>query len=165
MNILVVEDESAIALWLGSLVRRSGHRLAGLCKALDDAKRVAAAAPPDMALVDLRLGRDARSGRNRCGATIDGYLAERFGTTSVYVTANRTFALTYRRSAIGFIEKPFREDQILRTIQYVDDLRQGSEPSKPEALMLFGELDGLEPAPGGGEWRARRDSNSQPSDP
>jgi DNA-binding NtrC family response regulator len=162
MNILVVEDEGVIALWLGSLIRRSGHRLAGLCKAMADAQRAAAAVPPDMALVDLRLGKDIGSGRNRCGATIDAYLAEHFGTTSIYVTANRAFALTYRRSAIGFIEKPFREDQILQAIGYVNGLRQGSEPAKPAALILF---EGLAAPPAPQEWRARRDSTSQPSDP
>jgi hypothetical protein len=84
MNILVVEDEAVIALWLAALVGQSGHRLAG-----------------------------------------------------TYVTANRAFALTYRTRAIGFIEKPLRDLDVLEAISFVDQLRSGLTGTTPRGLILF----------------------------
>ena len=131
MNILVAEDEALIALWLSSLIEEAGHRLVGICKSLDEAKKLAAAAPPDMGIIDLRLG------NKRCGASIDAYLADAFGTTSIYLTANRAFAHTYRRQAIGFIEKPIDGRAVLEAMAYVEDLRRGWAASAPQHLNLF----------------------------
>jgi two-component system, response regulator PdtaR len=131
MNILVAEDEALIALWLSSLIEEAGHRLIGTCKSLEEAKRLAAANPPDMGIIDLRLG------NKRCGASIDAHLAEAFGTTSIYLTANRAFAHTYRRHAIGFIEKPIDGRAVMEAMAYVEDLRRGRAPPAPDWLTLF----------------------------
>jgi DNA-binding NtrC family response regulator len=139
MNILVVEDEALIAFWLGSLVEQAGHRLIGTCKRLEDAQRIAEGGAPEMAFIDLRLG------NRRCGAAIDGYLAETYGTTSIYVTANRSFALAYRRRAIGFIEKPIAGGDVLEAIAFVDQLRGGRSAAVPPRLTLFKTRD-VDPA-------------------
>src|SRR5919107_4065844 len=131
MNILVAEDEALIALWLSSLIEEAGHRLVGACKSLDEAKRLAAANPPEMGIIDLRLG------NKRCGASIDAHLADAFGTTSIYLTANRAFAHTYRRQAIGFIEKPIDGRAVLEAMAYVEDLRRGWAAPAPQWLNLF----------------------------
>jgi DNA-binding NtrC family response regulator len=131
MNILVAEDEALIALWLSTLIEEAGHRLIGTCKSLEEAKRLSAANSPEMGIIDLRLG------KRRCGASIDAHLAEAFGTTSIYLTANRAFAHTYRRRAIGFIEKPIDGRAVLEAMAYVEDLRRGLVPPAPQHLNLF----------------------------
>lgn len=131
MDILIIEDEALIAFWISTLIEDAGHRSVGSCKTLEEAKRLADASPPEMALVDLRLG------NKRCGATIDAYLAETFGTTSIYLTANSAFALSYRRRAIGFLEKPIERDDVLEVVDFVYHIRQGRAAPTPRRLHLF----------------------------
>ena len=131
MNILIAEDEALIAFWLGSLVAEAGYHLLGTCKTLDEAKAICSNGGPDMGIIDLRLG------QKRCGASIDRFLAESFGTTSIYLTANREFAVTYRAHAIGFLVKPVEAEEVLGAIRYVEGLRARRKAPAPRRLKLF----------------------------
>ena len=131
MNILIAEDEALIAFWLGSLVTEAGHCLLGTCKTLDEAKAICRDGAPDMGIIDLRLG------QKRCGASIDRFLGESFGTTSIYLTANRDFAFRYRAHAIGYLEKPVEADDVLGVLKYVEAFRAGRKATAPRRLRLF----------------------------
>ncbi|HYE50177.1 MAG TPA: response regulator [Azospirillaceae bacterium] len=131
MKVLIVEDEALIALSFAQMAREAGHRVVGICKTLPDAQALAATDPPDLALVDLRLG------DRRCGAKIDLWLNETYGTLSVYVTANRGFAYTYRTRAPAFLEKPVSAATVKQTLRWMEARRRGEEVPPPSRLVLF----------------------------
>lgn len=89
----------------------------------------------DEALVDLRLG------HGRCGATVDAYLHETFGTTALYVTANRDFAYRYRTCAIGFAEKPLSSDSQFAVVRFLTAWHDGRRPPVPAGVTLFGDRE------------------------
>lgn len=58
MRVLIVEDETLIALHLELMVESLGHRVCAIVAAPDEAASAAARWAPDLALVDLRLAGD-----------------------------------------------------------------------------------------------------------
>lgn len=55
MKILIVEDESLIAMMLGDMVEHAGHEVAGVVASVEGALAAIEQARPDAALVDLNL--------------------------------------------------------------------------------------------------------------
>ncbi|WP_158284047.1 response regulator [Azospirillum sp. TSO22-1] len=133
MKVLIVEDEALIALSWAQVVESLGHRVLGICASLPAARELTRREAPDVALVDLRLG------GGRCGAKVDEYLNEAFGTTSLYVTANRDFAYRYGTRAIGFAEKPLSGDSQFAVVRFLTAWHEGRRPPVPPGVTLFGD--------------------------
>lgn len=133
MNVLIVEDEALIALSWAQVVESLGHRVLGICASLPAAQELTRHAAPDIALVDLRLG------YGRCGAKVDEYLHDTFGTTALYVTANRDFAYRYGTRAIGFAEKPLSTDSQFAVVRFLAAWHEGRRPPAPAVVTLFGD--------------------------
>jgi DNA-binding response OmpR family regulator len=124
-NVLIVEDEFLVALQLEDILTDAGHTVVGIVP--DQAAVQALAEPPEVALVDLNL-RDGPS-----GPTIAWLLAEKYGTTIVYVTANPGQIGSPAPTAIGVVQKPFSEDAILAAVAVA---RHGAAQALPPELDL-----------------------------
>ncbi|WP_448189490.1 response regulator [Azospirillum sp. sgz301742] len=131
MNVLIVEDEALIALSWAQVVESLGHTVLGICASLPDARELTRHAAPDVALIDLRLG------YGRCGAKVDAYLHEAFGTTALYVTANRDFAYRYGTHAIGVAEKPLSPDSLFAVVRFLTAWHEGRRLPVPAGVTLF----------------------------
>lgn len=132
MKILIIEDEALIAMAYADALESAGYTVIGICCSLDQAKALAHEDPPDLALADLRLG------QKRCGAKVDAWLHEAYGTTSVYITANVDFAHKYRTSGIGFVEKPIGPMALVDVVGFLASVHRGERlPAVPRCLTLF----------------------------
>jgi len=113
-KILIVEDESIIALDLKNLLTGLGYQVSGIAQTGEDALQQVEADPPDLALMDLRL-----SGKMD-GLQAAELIYSKYDIPVIYLTA---FAgeTTLRRSRatepFGFLFKPFDDKQLFVTIE------------------------------------------------
>jgi DNA-binding NarL/FixJ family response regulator len=121
-NVLIVEDEFLVALELEDILTDAGHNVVGIVP--DKASMQALDHPPEVALVDLNL-RDGPS-----GPTIAQLLAEKFGTTIVYVTANPSQIGRPAPTAIGVVQKPFSQHAILTAVALAKNGYAGHVPTE-----------------------------------
>ncbi|MEA3063374.1 MAG: two-component system, response regulator PdtaR [Sphingomonadales bacterium] len=144
LNILIVEDEPLLADTLRRLVELN-PRFRVTAIAEDTASAVAAVDEqrPDLALVDLQLA-NATS-----GFSVAAKLHER-GVACLFTTARvPTFPLP--DLAIGCLQKPFREEHLVRALAEAEDILKGRPKvvlrrRLPEELQLYSEAE-VEPAP------------------
>jgi two-component system, response regulator PdtaR len=108
VNVLIVEDEFLVALQLEDILTEAGHNVVGIVP--DQASVGLVRTPPNVALVDLNL-RDGPS-----GPTIARLLAEQYGTSIIYVTANPAQIGQPAPTAVGVIQKPFSHGAILAAV-------------------------------------------------
>jgi signal transduction histidine kinase/CheY-like chemotaxis protein len=113
-RILVVEDESIVALDLQSSLEHLGYEVVGTAATGADALRIAAAQTPDLALMDIQL-----RGEMDGTATADE-MRRRFGIPVVYLTAYSDEATLQRAQVsepFGYLLKPFAERELQVAIQ------------------------------------------------
>jgi len=127
--ILIVEDEIFLALDIENILQSGGYIVAGI--ASDRAEALAAADGAKIAFVDVNL-RDGPTGPD-----IARELADRHGITVVYLTANPSQIGAQARGAVGVLEKPFREDSILRAASLAGHCHDTAAENDP-GLILFG---------------------------
>ena len=126
-NILVVEDQRAVAGALRMRLRGLGYGVLDIAKDGDEAIEKAVQLRPDLILMDIRLGEG-----------IDGIEAARriraqFDVPVVYVTAYADHELLDRARdtcPAGFINKPFTTKDLLTTIK----LALSREPMQPPGM-------------------------------
>lgn len=109
-GILIVEDEFLVALDLEEIVSQAGFRVVGIVSDVKSAKAIID--PPAAAFVDLNL-RDGPT-----GGTIAKYLAERFGTRIIFVTANPAKIGELPNTVVGLLPKPFSPRAIESSLNY-----------------------------------------------
>ena len=107
LRVLVVEDEFLIALDLWSILDALGCVVLGPTASVEEALRLLAADPPDLALVDLNL-RGTRSTPVAQALTADG-------VPFIAVTAYAN-PLEPVFDGVPIIGKPFRPEQIRDTL-------------------------------------------------
>ena len=131
MRILIVEDETLVAMALEDVLRERGHDVVAIADDRETAQS-AAALNPDIALVDLNL-RDGPT-----GAEIGRELAAAHGVTVVYLTANPE-GVGRRSGALGVITKPCDDEDIARVVDFAVRRRRGElHLAPPEPLRLVG---------------------------
>lgn len=126
-KVLIVEDEFLVALQIEDILTEAGHSVVGI--APDEAAVRELPETPEVALVDLNL-RDGPS-----GLAIASHLADRYGTTIIYVTANPSQIAAPAPTAIGVLQKPFSPQAILGAVAVAlggeDDVPELSTPFAP----------------------------------
>jgi two-component system, response regulator PdtaR len=127
VNVLIVEDEFLVALRLEDILTDAGHNVVGIVP--DQASVHSVTTPPTVALVDLNL-RDGPS-----GPTIAQLLAERYGTSIIYVTANPAQIGQPAPTAVGVIQKPFSHEAILAAVALAAN--GGADNVPPELDLQF----------------------------
>lgn len=125
-GVLIVEDQFLVALDLESIIATAGYPVVGI--AADLAEVDAMPVAPKIALVDVNL-RDGAT-----GLEIARHLCNRFGTRIIFVTANPAQIKQPPPTAIGYIQKPFSQDTIERTLCFVMG-EAGAVP--PRDLQIF----------------------------
>lgn len=130
-RILVVEDETLIALEMAMVIEDLGHHCVGT--AADCTHALELAGPDvDLALVDVNLA-DGSTGP-RVGAA----LAANHGIAVVFVTANPAMLGEGVEGTLGAVEKPIDVATLEQVLDFVIAQRTGTEAlSPPPALSLF----------------------------
>jgi DNA-directed RNA polymerase specialized sigma24 family protein len=110
-RVLIIEDETIIALDLENLVVETGHHVVGLATTRDEAIRLAQECKPDLVLTDIQLADDS-SGIDAAAAIL-----REFDIPVIFITAYPERLLTGQRPEPTYlISKPFSRDTVKATI-------------------------------------------------
>lgn len=127
LNILVVEDELIVAANIRSVLESAGHRILGMCRSVQQAISHLEDTRPDLVLLDIFLQ------GNHTGIDLALVLNEKH-IPFVYISANSNQEVLEAAKATGpygFIVKPFREKDLLVSIDiawYRHEYNQQSQP-------------------------------------
>ncbi len=159
-NILIVEDDPLLAETVKGLVELNPRfRVTALANDLARAVDAVETQRPDLALVDLQLANGSS------GYAVAAKLHD-FGIACLFTTA-RAPGFPVRDLALGCLQKPYREEDLVRALTEAEDILKGRRKlvlrqRLPEPLEIYGESDGEpdEPAfvlrPGGRtSWLAK----------
>jgi DNA-directed RNA polymerase specialized sigma24 family protein/CheY-like chemotaxis protein len=113
VSVLIIEDETLIAMELSRIIQEMGHTIAGVADREAKALEKAESASPGLVLCDIKL-LDEDSGI----AAAQGIL-QRFNVPVVFVTAFAELLLTGGRIEPAFVvSKPFDEDTLKVTVAH-----------------------------------------------
>lgn len=145
LNILIVEDEPLLADTLRRLVELNPRfTVTALANDLTSAVEAAEQRRPDLALVDLQLANGSS------GYAVAAKLHD-LGIACLFTTAKGP-GFAVRDLAIGCLQKPYREEDLIRALTEAEDILKGRQKlvlrqRLPEPLEIYGEEDeGHEPA-------------------
>ena len=145
LNILIVEDDSQLAVTLKYLVEDNPrYRVVGMADDADSAIAVAEAHEPDLVLLDLHLARGST------GFSVAVRLNE-LGVPCLFVSGKAP-SFPMPDLALGCLMKPFTAEDVHRSLAAAEDLLRGREthrPKMPQNLTLYEPNDGsAAPEPG-----------------
>lgn len=112
-RILVVEDEAVVAMDIEQTLKDLGYSVS-VAHSGEEALEQAEAVRPELVLMDILLGEGPD------GIETANQIRRRFGTPSVYLTANAdesTIQRAKESEPAGYILKPFRERELHATVQ------------------------------------------------
>lgn len=113
-RILIIEDESIVALDLRTTLEGLGHTVAAVAASGEEAIRKAEETRPDLVLMDIMLKGDMD------GVEAAGQIHKRFNIPVVFVTANADDTILARAKEAepyGYIIKPFKEREVCATVE------------------------------------------------
>jgi hydrogenase-4 transcriptional activator len=132
-KILIVEDESLVGHHLKLILTSAGYKVTGISESVNEALTSIDEQKPDLVLLDIHL----KGVLN--GIDLARKLTER-NMAFVYLTANFQGALLEEAKStmpFGFIVKPFREDDLLTTLDVAFYRHQNSlESSRQQEMEL-----------------------------
>lgn len=111
-KILIVEDESLVSQHLKHILTDAGYKVCGIADTVADAMQLVKEQTPDLVLIDILL----KGGPN--GIELAKQLTQ-LGVSFVYLSANFEGSLLEQAKQtlpFGFIVKPFREFDLLTTL-------------------------------------------------
>lgn len=110
-QVMIIEDESIIALHIKSIVEDLGHHVTGIARTRDEAAQLAASHAPELVLADIRLA-DGSSGID---AVVD--ILAVIDVPVIFITAFPERLLTGERPEPTYlITKPFEPEMVTATI-------------------------------------------------
>lgn len=113
-HIFVVEDEGIVSLDIQNRLRRAGYTIAGTAPSGLEAISKAAVTRPDLVLMDIKLQGDMD------GIEAARQLKEQLNAPIIYLTAyadEETLKRAQLTEAFGYLLKPFKERELVATIQ------------------------------------------------
>lgn len=128
-RILIVEDEIFVATEIEHVVAELGYEPVGI--AADQRSALAKADQTDVALVDLNL-RDGPT-----GIAIGRTLAERYGVTVLFMTANPSQLGDGVPGTIGVLPKPVTDWDLRSAVEYAVARHLATDAEPPRRLQLF----------------------------
>lgn len=123
-----------VALTMDEMLREAGHLVVGLARDEVGAMQVAAAARPDLALVDLKLARRAS------GAVVARHLRERHGIPCVFVSGSPGDCqrIGIQIGALGCLAKPFSPEELIDAVDVAATILQKQYPERvPPNMQLY----------------------------
>lgn len=128
-RVLIVEDEFLIALDIAETVEEMGLTVTGFASGRQHA--LALAPHADIAFVDVNLSDGAT------GPSIGRELAERFGITVVFMTANPEQLQGHSAQTLGVLTKPVMPHILQDTVTYAIANRLGGIAAVPHQLRAL----------------------------
>ncbi|WP_458094142.1 response regulator [Roseomonas sp. WA12] len=129
-RVLIVEDEALIALDLTFCLEALGHEV--IATASDSVEALSVAHEGvDLALVDLNL-RDGPT-----GPALGERLAQEFGATVIYLTANPRQVNPDISGPVGILPKPYTLAALENAVGFALSLRAGRLTVPPDELRLL----------------------------
>ena len=110
LRVLVVEDETLVAILLEDMLTDLGHQVAALASRLDAALQLADSANFDVAVLDVNLGGTTRS------FPVADRLRER-DVPFVFATGYGKAGLNGQSDGVPVLEKPFRRQDLARALE------------------------------------------------
>jgi len=144
-TILIVEDQFIEANNLRLILKGAGYKVCPIARSVTEALEIIDTGSPDLVMIDILL-KGSRTG-------IDlALILKHKEIAFVYLSANtdpETFRKAKRTGPYGFLVKPFREKDVLATLEISDFLHQqyklfskNDQPDKP-ALKVAISVDQL----------------------
>jgi len=130
-RILVVEDEIFVAAEIEHVIEEMGLTPAGI--APDERSALALAAQADVALVDLNL-QDGPT-----GIRIGRMLAQTYGVTVLFMTANPGQLGDGVPGTVGVLSKPVTDGDLRAALTYAVARHETVAATPPARLRLFGQ--------------------------
>jgi AmiR/NasT family two-component response regulator len=127
--VLVVEDETLIALEAEMLLAEAGFVPVGHALDSAEAKEMAIRLRPDVAIVDVQL-LDGPT-----GVDLARFLAHEVGMVVVFATGNARHLPGDLAGAAGAIEKPYTDRRFLDVMNYLRAVLSGRPGAPPAALI------------------------------
>lgn len=137
LNILIVEDDPLLAETVKCLVELNPRfQVTALANDLTSAVAAIEERRPDLALVDLQLANGSS------GYAVAARLHDA-GIACLFTTA-RAPGFAVRDLAIGCLQKPYREEDLVRALTEAEDILKGRQKlvlrrRLPEPLEIYGE--------------------------
>lgn len=114
IKILVVEDETILALQLKMSLQKFGYGISGVEATANDAMRHVDANLPDMVLLDIHLKGE------KSGTEAGRYIWQNHHIPIIYLTSycdNATIKMAMDSEPYGYLSKPFRANDLKATLQ------------------------------------------------
>jgi signal transduction histidine kinase len=138
-RILIVEDESIIALDIKTSLQHAGYSVAGVASSGEEAIALALAQKPDLLLMDIRLRGQMD------GIEAAQQIRAQFPCPVVFLTAHadrQTLDRAQLTEPFGYLTKPFEDHSLITTIE-IALARYRSEAAVREALKQQREFNEL----------------------
>lgn len=129
-TVLIVEDEFLVALHLKMMLTRLGFKIVGIAPDMESAYALGED-QPDIALVDVNL-RDGAT-----GLSIGTMLAQKFGASVLFVTANPRQLERIQHGPIGVMSKPFNDNEVGPVLDFLVNHRSGHPTPVPAGVTVF----------------------------
>jgi DNA-binding NtrC family response regulator len=135
-KILIVEDEFVEANHIQTILEDAGYEVVGIARSVNIALEVIEAKKPSLILLDIFL-KGAMTGIHL------GNILKEKGIAFVYLSANSTrdtLEMAKATEPYGFLVKPFREKDVLVTIEialYLHEQRSSLKVSKAQAKVMM----------------------------
>jgi CheY-like chemotaxis protein len=124
MRILIVEDEPLIALNTQADLEAAGHTVIGIAMTSREALGLAESARPDLVLMDVRLAEGN-------GVETAWAIHDHWGIPSLFATSYVEKPVLVGNAALGCLQKPYDQRSLVRSIQIVEQVMNGLEPTLP----------------------------------
>jgi two-component system, response regulator PdtaR len=124
MRILIVEDEPLIALNTQADLEAAGHSVVGIAITSREAVELAGSARPDLVLMDVRLAEGD-------GVEAASAIYIHLGIVSLFATSYVEKPVLAANAALGCLQKPYDQKSLVRSIQIVEQVMNGLEPTLP----------------------------------
>jgi len=154
---MIVEDEPAIAMYIGKSLKGSNYSVGATAFEYEDAIKELATYQPDVVLLDINLEGE------KDGIHLAEFINENYGLPFLFITSysnSRTIERVKITKPIGYLLKPFTEAELISTLEVslfrynnksnthlpaIESLNQKliSPVSRREYIILKGIFDGL----------------------
>ena len=134
MVVLIVESEAIIATSLHWALSDAGHTVLGPVFNARDARSLATARGPQLALIDIDLQQRDE------GIDLARYLKLQLSIPTLFLTSRRQAARQHAAIALGVVGKPFNPADVNRSMVVAENILCGrpTQPALiPKALELF----------------------------
>lgn len=122
---MVVEDELLIADLIATTLEKAGYNVCGIARNVSEAVTLANLHSPSLAIIDLRL-EDGELGTN-----IAPQLAGTRTMGILYASGNTARVLLTTSDGEACLSKPYRAEDLLRSLVIVDEMFKTGKSSKP----------------------------------